>query len=1475
MYSISHFFPIMQVVQPLPSFRSSPKTTESNHLAVQAACTLGISDTPPSCSVSAVQIPGSPSAVRIPGSPPSISAEQIPDSSPSVQISHSPLLGQVTHDYEGSIAGTPDSAASMAEMPAEGMPGTPESAVSMPNPEAEGAQLADSAASMAEMPNSEAEGMPGTPESAVSMPNPEAEGAQLAGTTDSAASMAEMPNSEAEGMPGTPESAVSMPNSEAEGAQLAGTPKSAASMVEIVDSEAEGTPKLAGTPESAVNMPNSEAEGTAGTPESAASMVNLEADSAASTPDLAASMVSSTASMARMPGPEPDLEDSLDSETSQPSATASQLLRKRLCAEAPLEKLGSKRRRTIQLSPRKPPTVHVNQSINRANDTDRKASLELKQFLETDNEVACQTKLEKEVIAYCIQKLALSNLDEAKVLKPLREFLIPTPAQLADHDPSILYYMDLIDENADSEETMSMVCEMVLEQAASASQEWVVLVGDGKTYEHLQRVKRLYGSAFDKLYIFPGDWHILKNFQPVLMKAYYDVGLREFAKQSGYRAETLKSLENCSHFKRTHSFLTQIWEALLTEMVSSFATAKPEFADLLKSAQDQVTEATTNNTSTTALLMNIQCLMAETSAMQSFKDFVQQKAETDDTWRFWSNFVLKDCFSYISLFLAIRTSSWDLRMLALKSMSCLFSAYDRPSYSKILPNHLADIQSYPTDLLGCLRAGGFTVKFSGGIGHAVALDEAHEMGINKDMKMAVKRPTQTYIKKMTHFFSYRIRAQQQMQSQLFPTPPKPTPQDPATLDNRATTNKWDENVKRLRSLIRDHKTFPPLGEETNRGLINVLTGTKATPEQTHDLLNARAIGLQSYKNYVTHNLLQVPSVQSSLRQKRLLTMAPPKMTKRRLSQKEKEERDTNKFLRKRLAWCNQTGQKYDESEEQYTILPRALADADGNPHSHQKSNWTEKLEKRYTIPETTPFLSSLPWVPQVVIIDGMFAININPLRKHKTIAEYAQFIFKQFAEPRFEQGTQEVHFLFDHPNRLPFNPKFWEHRKRYAKANTNHTHIAALTPQSKIPRPWREHLNCGQCKRSIIEALGYAYLRSNYLQQDQRFIIAGCFTGDNQDHAWTMTSGAIPDTTTQFDSNAMESDMRIWRHALQSNHQRILIYSPDTDVYNIGLPLADITQQYIVQINPRDDAPRYVHLHRLLSAFRHDPDLASIPKNNVGSIMLQLYATTGCDYLSYVSGVGKGTFISYFCQHADFISSAEFDGCLTQTKPTDMKLGFLSFVRLIGTAYFKKNLATMVSKLGFETPNQLFNSIDLTDVDEKHQEWYRSIKRVIHVLKEEHRPPTYTALWRHWMRSCWVKEMWMNSTSENQYEGLAPPETQGWIKSDQGEYSIDWEDQAVQQKIQKTLNFLCKGCSCKTGCKTNRCSCQKNGRNCGASCECRGCTNLHLCTPVAQEEEEEEAERDEDKRKVGRTWGVILMMMMMMMMMMMITWSLK
>ena len=106
--------------------------------------------------------------------------------------------------------------------------------------------------------------------------------------------------------------------------------------------------------------------------------------------------------------------------------------------------------------------------------------------------------------------------------------------------------------------------------------------------------------------------------------------------------------------------------------------------------------------------------------------------------------------------------------------------------------------------------------------------------------------------------------------------------------------------------------------------------------------------------------------------------------------------------------------------------------------------------------------------------------------------------------------------------------------------------------------------------------------------------------------------------------------------------------------------------------------------------------------------------------------------------------------------------------------------------------------------------------------------------------------------SDDQYGGLAAPESQGWLYNSESGYSIDWEDEAVQKKVQNTLDFLNKGCVCKTGCKTKRCNCVKSNRQCGAGCECRGCTNLQLSNaPDIQEEEEREEENEEQEEEAG------------------------
>ena len=51
------------------------------------------------------------------------------------------------------------------------------------------------------------------------------------------------------------------------------------------------------------------------------------------------------------------------------------------------------------------------------------------------------------------------------------------------------------------------------------------------------------------------------------MKCYFDTGLKELAQCSGY---PVAAIQSCSQFKRTHHFLTEVWEALYRVILDKF-----------------------------------------------------------------------------------------------------------------------------------------------------------------------------------------------------------------------------------------------------------------------------------------------------------------------------------------------------------------------------------------------------------------------------------------------------------------------------------------------------------------------------------------------------------------------------------------------------------------------------------------------------------------------------------------------------------------------------------------------------------------------------------------------------------------------------------------------------------------------------------------------------------------------------------------
>ena len=66
----------------------------------------------------------------------------------------------------------------------------------------------------------------------------------------------------------------------------------------------------------------------------------------------------------------------------------------------------------------------------------------------------------------------------------------------------------------------------------------------------------------------------------------------------------------------------------------------------------------------------------------------------------------------------------------------------------------------------------------------------------------------------------------------------------------------------------------------------------------------------------------------------------------------------------------------------------------------------------------------------------------------------------------------------------------------------------------------------------------------------QRLVVAGCF---EEGKALSIEPSGVQECSL-LTSDAEESDNRVWLHVVHCAGTRKLLFSPDTDVYHIGLP---------------------------------------------------------------------------------------------------------------------------------------------------------------------------------------------------------------------------------------------------------------------------------------------------------------------------------
>ncbi len=81
------------------------------------------------------------------------------------------------------------------------------------------------------------------------------------------------------------------------------------------------------------------------------------------------------------------------------------------------------------------------------------------------------------------------------------------------------------------------------------------------------------------------------------------------------------------------------------------------------------------------------------------------------------------------------STNWGHEVL----LAAVYSAFDRPTYQELIPRHLKDLLTMPSNVLHHLQKRSFSVCLSPTEWHGVALDECRGMKVNMDAKLAICR----------------------------------------------------------------------------------------------------------------------------------------------------------------------------------------------------------------------------------------------------------------------------------------------------------------------------------------------------------------------------------------------------------------------------------------------------------------------------------------------------------------------------------------------------------------------------------------------------------------------------------------------------------------------------------------------------------------------------------------------------------------
>ncbi|CAC5419073.1 unnamed protein product [Mytilus coruscus] len=165
-------------------------------------------------------------------------------------------------------------------------------------------------------------------------------------------------------------------------------------------------------------------------------------------------------------------------------------------------------------------------------------------------------------------------------------------------------------------------------------------------------------------------------------------------------------------------------------------------------------------------------------------------------------------------------------------------------------------------------------------------------------------------------------------------------------------------------------------------------------------------------------------------------------------------------------------------------------------------------------------------------------------------------------------------------------------------------------------------------KRKLVNYLSYQFITlSLQIFQNHECVVvtAGGFDDVNVDEALSSHGGGDGSIVEccHLNGNHEEGDTRVWLHAIQSKSQRIIIYSPDTDTFFVGLPFIDSIGDKTIHLQLKDSCFDHQFVDMRMFALQISNDMCLKGLSTSVDCLQMVYISSGCDFVSFFHGYGK------------------------------------------------------------------------------------------------------------------------------------------------------------------------------------------------------------------------------------------------------------